>query len=224
MHHRLSLSSALLLLVVACRNESPGNGSASLGVDGEARPNGFVRVGLDWSSVLSDNTCADQTAIGNVWRVAPTSRLTYRYDPGSIADLRSAWSALPHEPVVVLGARKLAAHAFDAAWRVEALLQGEGRVPVARAWPVAGDTVDLAGIDVPAPLRTIPAFAALAAGGSHKLASPAEAGALIALTPGSAFGADGEGYVRLCFAASEGVLAEALTRLDAYMSARASVA
>lgn len=167
-----------------------GNGSASLGVDGEARPNGFVRVGLDWSSVLSDNTCADQTAIGNVWRVAPTSRLTYRYDPDSIADLRSAWSALPHKPVVVLGARKLAAHAFDAAWRVEALLQGEGRVPVARAWPVAGDTVDLAGIDVPARLRAIPAFAALASGGSHKLASPAEAGALIALTPGTAFAPD----------------------------------
>jgi hypothetical protein len=167
-----------------------GDGSASLGVDGTARPNGFVRVGLDWSSVLNDNVCADRTAIGNVWRIAPTSRLTYRYDPDSIADLRSAWSALPHEPVVMLGARTLAAPAFDAGWRFEALLQREGRSPVTRAWPVAGDTVDLAGIDVPAPLRVIPAFAALAAGGAHKLASPAEAGALIALAPRSAFAPD----------------------------------
>lgn len=43
---------------------------------------------------------------------------------------------------------------------------------------------------MPAPLRAIPAFAALAAGGSHKLANPAEAGALIALTPRSAFAPD----------------------------------
>ncbi len=74
--------------------QDQGDASANLGVDGAARPSGFVRVGLDWSSVLSDNVCTDQTAIGNVWRIAPTSRLTYRYDPDAIVDLRSAWSAL----------------------------------------------------------------------------------------------------------------------------------
>jgi aspartate/methionine/tyrosine aminotransferase len=36
----------------------------------------------------------------------------------------------------------------------------------------------------------------------------------VALTPGSAFGAGGEGHVRLCFAASEATLAEALKRLS----------
>ena len=170
--------------------QDQGDASASLGVDGAARPNGFVRVGLDWSSVLSDNVCTDQTAIGNVWRIAPTSRLTYRYDPDAIVDLRSVWSALPHKPVVMLGARTVGAPAFDAGWRVEALLQREGRAPATRAWPVAGDTVDVSDIDVPAPLRAIPAFGALAAGGPHKLANPAEAGALIALTPRSAFAPD----------------------------------
>ncbi|CAB3796293.1 membrane protein [Paraburkholderia caffeinilytica] len=170
--------------------QDQGDASASLGVDGAARPAGFVRVGLDWSSVLSDNVCADQTAIGNVWRIAPTSRLTYRYDPDAIVDLRSVWSALPQKPVVMLGASTLAAPAFDAGWRVEALLQREGRNPSTRTWPAAGDTVDLGDIDVPAPLRAIPAFAALAAGGLHKLANPAEAGALIALTPRSAFAPD----------------------------------
>ncbi|MFM0735147.1 cellulose biosynthesis cyclic di-GMP-binding regulatory protein BcsB [Paraburkholderia sediminicola] len=170
--------------------QDQGDASASLGVDGAARPGGFVRVGLDWSSVLSDNVCADQTAIGNVWRIAPTSRLTYRYDPDAIVDLRSAWSALPQKPVVMLGARTLAAPAFDAGWRVEALLQREGRTPSTRTWPAVGDTVDLSDLDVPAPLRAVPAFAALAAGGSHKLANPAEAGALIALTPRSAFAPD----------------------------------
>ncbi|SFJ28560.1 cellulose biosynthesis cyclic di-GMP-binding regulatory protein BcsB [Paraburkholderia megapolitana] len=167
-----------------------GDGSATLGVDGAPRPNGMVRVGLDWSSVINDNICTDQTAIGNVWRIAPTSRLTYRYDPDAIVDLRSAWSALPQEPVVMLGAATLAAPAFDAGWRVEALLQRDGHTPVTRAWPAVGETVDLGNVQVPAPLRAIPAFAALAAGGSHKLASPAEVGALMALAPGSAFAPD----------------------------------
>jgi len=170
--------------------QEQGDASASLGVDGAARPSGFVRVGLDWSSVLSDDVCTDQTAIGNLWRIAPTSRLTYRYDPNAIVDLRGAWSALPQKPVVMLGARTLGAPAFDAGWRVEALLQREGRAPLTRAWPAVGDTVDLSDIEVPAPLRAIPAFAALAAGGSHKLANAAEAGALVALTPRAAFAPD----------------------------------
>ncbi|MFL9949981.1 cellulose biosynthesis cyclic di-GMP-binding regulatory protein BcsB [Paraburkholderia agricolaris] len=170
--------------------QDQGDASVSLGVDGAARPSGFVRVGLDWSSVLNDNICTDQTAIGNVWRIAPTSRLTYRYDPDAIVDLRSAWGALPTKPMVMLGARTVGAPAFDAGWRVEALLQREGRTPVTRTWPVVGDTVDLSDIEVPAPLRAVPAFAALATGGSHKLANPAEAGALVALTPRPAFAPD----------------------------------
>lgn len=167
-----------------------GDAAASLGVDGSARPTGFVRVGLDWSSVLSDNVCADQTAIGNVWRIAPTTRLTYSFDPDAIGDLRGAWSALPHKPVVMVGARALGAPAFDAGWRVEALMQRQGHGPVSQAWPAVGDTVELGSLDVPGPLHTIPAFAALAAGGTHKLANPAEVGALVALSPRSAFAPD----------------------------------
>jgi aspartate/methionine/tyrosine aminotransferase len=41
----------------------------------------------------------------------------------------------------------------------------------------------------------------------------------VALTPGVAFGASGEGYVRLCFASSEAVLGEALGRIRRFMSA-----
>jgi aspartate/methionine/tyrosine aminotransferase len=40
----------------------------------------------------------------------------------------------------------------------------------------------------------------------------------VALTPGLAFGDAGEGYVRLCFAAREDTVAEALSRLAAFMS------
>jgi aspartate/methionine/tyrosine aminotransferase len=39
----------------------------------------------------------------------------------------------------------------------------------------------------------------------------------VALTPGVAFGAAGEGYVRLCFAAQEATVTEALARLGAFL-------
>jgi aspartate aminotransferase len=42
----------------------------------------------------------------------------------------------------------------------------------------------------------------------------------VALAPGVAFGTDGEGYVRLCFAATEQMLAEALTRFREFMADR----
>jgi aspartate aminotransferase len=40
----------------------------------------------------------------------------------------------------------------------------------------------------------------------------------VALAPGSAFGASGEGYIRLCFAASESILREALDRIADHLS------
>ena len=184
----LSLDGAPVL--ARALTQPQGDAAATVGVDGAARPSGFVRVGFGWSSVINDNVCADQTATGNVLRIGPASRLTYSFDPAAINDLRTAWSALPPAPVVMTGARGVAAPAFDAGWRAEALLQREGKTPVTRAWPVAGDTVDLSGVTVPDALRAIPAFAALAAGGLHKLANPAEAGALLALAPHAGFAPD----------------------------------
>src|SRR5207249_970201 len=40
----------------------------------------------------------------------------------------------------------------------------------------------------------------------------------VALAPGVAFGAAGEGYVRICFAASEAMLAEALVRVRSFLT------
>ncbi|MFM0207025.1 cellulose biosynthesis cyclic di-GMP-binding regulatory protein BcsB [Paraburkholderia sediminicola] len=171
-------------------NEAQGDGSISIGVDGSPRPSGFVRVGMQWSSVINDSFCTDQTAIGNLWRVAPTSRLTYQFDTAAINDVRTAWSALPPSPVVLVGGKRLSAAGYDAAWRIEALLMRGGANPVTRLLPSVGDTVDLANVSVPAALQPVPAFAALAAlaaGGQHKIANPAELGALLALAPASAF-------------------------------------
>lgn len=170
--------------------QQQGDAGVNIGVDGAARDSGFVRVGLQWSSVIDERICTDQTAIGNVLRVAPTSRLTYRFDPAAIRDLRTAWSALPIAPVVAVSARRVGAGAYDAGWRVATQLERESRKPVMRAWPAAGETVDLSGVEVPAALRAVPAFASLAAGGAHKLADAAEVGALIVLAPRAAFAPD----------------------------------
>ena len=167
-----------------------GDAAASLGVDGGPRPTGFIRLGLQWSSIINDTICTDQTAIGNVLRIAPTSRLTYRFDPAAITDLRTAWSALPPAPTVALSANQVAPPTYDVSWRTIALLQGENKRPVVRAWPTVGESVDLTGVSVPKALQAVPAFAALAAGGQHKLANPAEVGAWIALASRTAFAPD----------------------------------
>lgn len=170
--------------------EPQGDAQASVGVDGAPRASGFLRVGLQWASLIDDRVCADQTAIGNVLRVAPTSRLTYRFDPSAIADVRTAWSAMPVAPVVAISGQRVAAPAFDTAWRVQALLEREGRRPVTRAWPAVGSTVQVDASDVPAALRAVPAFAALAGGGTVTLADPAQVGAVLALASPRAFAAD----------------------------------
>ncbi len=170
--------------------QSQGDATVNIGVDGAPRSSGFVRVGANWQSVLGNDVCTDQSALGNVWRIDPSSRLTYRFDPQNVQDLRTAWNAMPQRPVVAIAARKIDQQAFDTARRAIQLLQRDDRQPVVRAWPFAGTTVDLASLDVPSPLREVPAFAALAVGGKHRIADSAEAGALIALAPAAIFAPD----------------------------------
>ena len=166
-----------------------GDASATLGVDGSPRPAGFLRLGLAWTSVLNDNLCADQTANGNLFRVASTTRFSYHFDSAAVTDLATAWSALPQTPVVMIPAGSLDAVAFDTAWRTQALVQRDGKLPLTQTLPAVGDTVVLDQPQVPAALMSFPAFAALAHAGPHQLANPAEVAALIALAP-AAFSPD----------------------------------
>jgi aspartate/methionine/tyrosine aminotransferase len=79
------------------------------------------------------------------------------------------------------------------------------------------------GVSVPAPDGAFYAFLRI----SSAIDSTAFTAALVqatgvALAPGSAFGSDGEGYVRVCFACSEETLADALSKLRNFVtSARA---
>ncbi|WP_144107907.1 cellulose biosynthesis cyclic di-GMP-binding regulatory protein BcsB [Paraburkholderia sp. BCC1886] len=201
--------------VVSRSFTQPNGGAAvSIGVDGAPRAAGYVRLGLGFSSVINDNVCTDQTAIGNVLRVDPSTRLSYRFNPADVQDLRTAWSALPYAPLLAIAGPRLDAASLDTAWRTDALLQRDGKRPVVQTLPAVGDTVESGTIEVPAALRGVPAFDALAnalanasvnasanasatastttsaPGGRHTIANAAELGALIALAPRSVFGPD----------------------------------
>ncbi|HUR90523.1 MAG TPA: cellulose synthase [Ramlibacter sp.] len=159
-----------------------GDGSITLPVDGSARTNGVVRFNVDWrTAVARENTCSDTRTPGNLLRIEPTTRLTYRFDAAAVQDLPAAWASLPATPVILVTSNKLSAQAFDTAWRIGVALERAGKHPRIRALPAVGDVVDLQNVSVPAVLKRIPAFASLAEGGKRKIRDIAEVGALIAL-------------------------------------------
>jgi len=77
------------------------------------------------------------------------------------------------------------------------------------------------GVTLPLPkgaFYAFPKIEGLADSSALAAAMLREAG--VALAPGAAFGAAGEGHLRLCFAASEGVLTQALARVRGFLEAR----
>lgn len=47
-----------------------GDASATIGIDGTARPSGFVRLGVNWTTAVAlDTMCADARTPGNVLRI-----------------------------------------------------------------------------------------------------------------------------------------------------------
>ena len=81
------------------------------------------------------------------------------------------------------------------------------------------------GVSLPPPDGAFYAFARVEGlDDSSALALALVRNAGVALAPGSAFGDSGEGHLRLCFAASEATVTEALARLRAYMGGRGAVA
>lgn len=159
-----------------------GDASLVVAIDGAPRPSGFVRFNIDWRTAVGrENTCADARTPGNLLRIEPTTRFTYRYDGSAVKDLSTAWSSLPSRPTILVAANKLSTEAYDSAWRVGVALERAGKRPIIRALPAVGDVVDLRGVTIPAALRGIPAFGGLTENGQHKIRDAAEIGALMAL-------------------------------------------
>ena len=171
--------------------QEKGDASLLLGVDGIPRPSGFVQLGISWGTALgADLICADGRTPGNVLRIEPDSKFTYRYDSSAVRDLTTAWGALPSVPVILISSKNLTGEAYDSAWRLGLALERVGKRSKIVALPAVGDTVDLAGVNVPPALRGVPAFAGLAQGGSYKLKDAAEVGALMSMGSTSQFRGD----------------------------------
>lgn len=159
-----------------------GDASAALGVDGAPRNSGFVRLGVNWSTALaSTSICADASTPGNILRIEPDSRFTYRYDGAAIGDLSTAWSALPATSSILIAGGKLSVASYDTAWRMGVALERAGKRSIVARLPAIGDVILLDANIVPSALRSIPAFAALAQAGRHTIKDDAEIGALMSL-------------------------------------------
>ncbi|MEO8385583.1 MAG: hypothetical protein ABI583_10095 [Betaproteobacteria bacterium] len=168
-----------------------GDASITLGVAGTPRPNGFVRLGLNWDTALgADLNCTDARPEGNVLRIEPDSRFTYRFDASAIRDLTTAWGALPAVPVILISANNLSSESYDSAWRLGVALERAGKRSRTVALPVVGETINLDRVTIPPGLRNLPAFSALAQGGNYKLKDAAEIGALLSLGQSGPFRAD----------------------------------
>lgn len=171
--------------------DTSGDASQTIAIDGLPRAGGFVRIGVGWWSVVSEQRCADQSAPANVLRLSPDSRFSYRFDARAIDSVDKALSALPPKVRILVADKQLGDKAFDAAWRVGTVLQGNGKRVEVLPLPQVGASVDLRGITVPAALRGIPAFAALGGGEpAHRIADAAELGALLSLPGNSPVAAD----------------------------------
>jgi len=169
---------------VAARTITDAQGDLSqlIGIDGFARPNGFVRFGVGWWSIVSDYQCADQSAPANVLRIGPDTRFSYEFDGSAIDTVGKAWTALPRNVRLLVEGRQLDVASYDTAWRVGAVLESAGKRVSVSALPKVGDSIDLRGTQVPASLMGVPAYAALAtAEAQHRVASEAEIGALLSL-------------------------------------------
>src|SRR5207248_6291501 len=118
-------------------------------------------------------------------------------------------------PIVLVTGNKLSAQAYDAAWRVGVALERAGKHPRIRALPAVGDVIDLQNVVVPAVLKRIPAFAAIADGGRRKIRDIAEVGALIALGGAGPVQAD----VVIGDRSAPGVIGQALDALRAQIPA-----
>ncbi|MDP1954148.1 MAG: cellulose synthase [Polaromonas sp.] len=171
--------------------QDKGDASILLGVDGSPRTSGFVRMGLSWNTAMgAERLCTDGRVVGNVLRIEPDSRFTYRYDASSVRDLATAWGSLPSSPVILVSSNNLSAGSYDSAWRMGVALERAGKRARIQALASVGETIDLDGLAVPAALRGIPAFAALAQGGKYKIKDAAEIGALLSLGAASPLRAD----------------------------------
>ncbi len=163
--------------------DGEGTLQRNLPVAQPARASDFVRLGVNWRNRSnSQQRCDENHSLANSLTISPQTRLSYRVDPRDVRTIEDVWNTLPVRTTVLVSGRQLEQASFDSAWRIGASLQRNNRRMQVRALPAVGEVIDLRGLEVPAALAGVPAFAALrGAEPQHKLASDAELGALLML-------------------------------------------
>lgn len=161
--------------------DGEGSAARSLKVERRSRETGFLRLSVDWQSDIGLRQCESNRATANALTISPRTRLSYRYDASAIDSLDEAWGMLPARPVLMVSGARLEQQAFDTAWRLGVAMERSGKRVAVRGFPSVGDEVDTRGLQVPTGLGQVAAFAALAGGDKHKLANPAEIGALLVM-------------------------------------------
>lgn len=147
-----------------------------------ARSAEFVRLGVNWHNRGGQMRCDQNHSLANSLTISPQTRLSYRIDSRDVRSIEDVWNTLPTHPTVLVAGNQLDKASFDTAWRVAASLQRGGKRPSVRALPAVGDMIDVSELALPSALSGVPVFAALkSGGGTHRIASAAELGALIAL-------------------------------------------
>lgn len=163
--------------------DGEGTLQRNLPVAQPARASDFVRLGVNWRNRNnSQQRCDENHSLANSLTISPQTRLSYRVDPRDVRTIEDVWNTLPVRTTVLVSGRQLEQASFDSAWRIGASLQRNNRRMQVRALPAVGEVIDLRGLEVPAALAGVPAFAALrGTEPQHKLASDAELGALLML-------------------------------------------
>lgn len=162
--------------------DGEGTLQRNLPVAQAARASDFVRLGVNWRNRNGQQRCDDNHSLANSLIISPQTRLSYRVDPRDVRTIEDVWNTLPVRTTVLVAGRQLEQASFDSAWRIGASLQRNSKRMTVNALPAVGETIDLRGLEVPAALTGVPAFAAfLGAAPQHKLANDAELGALIML-------------------------------------------
>ncbi|MBB4122553.1 hypothetical protein [Martelella radicis] len=168
---------------VAARSPEGERGTTSfdIGVDGAARDDGFVRLGIAWQPLIGQFYCYGTGPNNNRLLVYPDTYLEYSYKAADLDTVAGALSALKQTVTLLVSGDVLDGKSYDAAWRLGVALERAGKTVQLKALPAKGDTIDASAITVPAALEKIPGFAAFAKGGSVELEDPAQTGALLLL-------------------------------------------
>lgn len=168
---------------VAARSPEGERGKTQfdIGVDGSAREDGFVRLGIAWQPLVGQFYCYGTGPDSNRLLVHPDTYLEYSYNAADLKSVSSAFSAFKQTVTLLVAGNALDSESYDAAWRLGVALERAGKTLQLKALPARGDTVDASAITVPAALAGVPGFAAFSNGGLVEIDDPAQIGALLVL-------------------------------------------